>query len=65
MAFKINGSNIPFIQIPAIGDGSCMFHAILQGFNKSYIEQKLGRSVIPGDVIKPAFQNQKYDLHLH
>ena len=31
-------------------------------FNKSYIEQKLGRLVIPGDVIKPAFQNQKYEI---
>jgi len=31
-------------------------------FNKSYIETKLGRSVIPGDVIKPVFQNQKYEI---
>lgn len=31
-------------------------------FNKSYIEQKLGRTVIPGDVVKPAFQNQKYEI---
>ena len=31
-------------------------------FNKSYIEQKLGRSVIPGDVIKPYFQNQRYEI---
>jgi len=31
-------------------------------FNKSYIERKLGRSVIPGDVIKPVFQNQKYEI---
>jgi hypothetical protein len=32
-------------------------------FNKSYIEKKLGRSVIPGDVIKPFFQNQKYEIY--
>ena len=31
-------------------------------FNKSYIERKLGRNVIPGDVIKPAFQNQRYEI---
>jgi hypothetical protein len=31
-------------------------------FNKSYIERKLGRSVIPGDVIKPAFQEQRYEI---
>lgn len=31
-------------------------------FNKSYIERKLGRSVIPGDVIKPFFQDQKYEI---
>ena len=31
-------------------------------FNKSYIERKLGRSVIAGDVIKPAFQNQRYEV---
>ena len=31
-------------------------------FNKSYIEGKLGRSVIPGDVIKPYFQNQRYEI---
>jgi hypothetical protein len=31
-------------------------------FNKSYIETKLGRPVIPGDVIKPMFQDQKYEI---
>jgi hypothetical protein len=31
-------------------------------FNKSYIEKKLGRPVIPGDIIKPFFQNQKYEI---
>ena len=31
-------------------------------FNKSYIERLIGRSVIPGDVIKPQFQNQKYEV---
>lgn len=32
-------------------------------FNKSYIERKIGRSVIPGDVIRPFFQNQKYEIY--
>lgn len=31
-------------------------------FNKSYIERKLGRIVQAGDVIKPMFQNQKYEI---
>jgi len=31
-------------------------------FNKSYIERKLGRSVIPGDIIKPFFQDQNYEI---
>lgn len=31
-------------------------------FNKGYIEDKLGRSVIPGDVVKPLFQNQSYEI---
>lgn len=31
-------------------------------FNKSYIEDKLGRIVIPGDVVKPIFQNQYYEI---
>jgi len=31
-------------------------------FNKSYIERKLGRSVIPGDVVKPEFQDQRYEI---
>ncbi len=31
-------------------------------FNKSYIERKLGRSLVPGDVIKPEFQNLKYEV---
>ena len=31
-------------------------------FNKSYIEQRLRGEVIPGDVIKPRFQNQKYEI---
>ena len=31
-------------------------------FNKSYIERKIGRSVIPGDIIKPAFQDQMYEI---
>ena len=31
-------------------------------FNKSYITRKLGRDVIPGDVIKPLFQDQRYEI---
>lgn len=31
-------------------------------FNKSHVELKLGRSLIPGDVIKPEFQNLKYEI---
>ena len=28
----------------------------------SYIERKLGRPVIPGDVVKPEFQEQNYEI---
>ena len=31
-------------------------------FNKSYIERKIGRSIIPGDVVKPVFQDQRYEI---
>lgn len=31
-------------------------------FNKSYIERKLGRSLIPGDIIKPEFQELKFEV---
>jgi len=31
-------------------------------FNKSYIERKIGRTIIPGDIIQPHFQNQKYEI---
>jgi hypothetical protein len=31
-------------------------------FNKSYIERKIGRSVIPGDIVKPFFQDQRYEI---
>ena len=31
-------------------------------FNKSYVERKLGRSIIPGDIVKPAFQDQSYEI---
>jgi len=31
-------------------------------FNKSYIEQRLGRTIIPGDIVQPKFQNQKYEV---
>ena len=32
-------------------------------FNKSYITQKIGRNIIPGDIIKPKFQDQKYEIY--
>ena len=32
-------------------------------FNKSYIEAKLGRPLIPGDVVQPRFQNVYYDVY--
>ena len=31
-------------------------------FNKTYIANRIGRDPIPGDVIKPKFQNQKYEI---
>lgn len=31
-------------------------------FNKSYIERKIGRTLIPGDQILPEFQNQRYEI---
>jgi len=31
-------------------------------FNKSYIEQKINGEIKPGDVLKPRFQNQKYEI---
>lgn len=31
-------------------------------FNKSYIERKLGRAVIAGDIIKPEFQEAKFQV---
>ena len=31
-------------------------------FNKSYIDRKIGRSIIPGDVVQPHFQNQRYEI---
>lgn len=37
MSFTINGIDEDFVRISAIGDGSCMFHSILQAFNKTYI----------------------------
>jgi len=32
-------------------------------FNKSYIEAKLGRPLIPGDIVQPRFQNVYYDVY--
>ena len=31
-------------------------------FNKSYVERKLSRSLHPGDVIEPLFQDRKYEV---
>ena len=31
-------------------------------FNKSYIDKKIGRSPIAGDIIQPHFQNIKYEI---
>ena len=31
-------------------------------FNKSYIEERLNRMPLPGDIIKPKFQEQKYEI---
>ena len=31
-------------------------------FNKSYIERRLGRSVIAGDIVRPFFQDQNYEI---
>ena len=32
-------------------------------FNKSYIDQKLARQPRPGDILKPMFQNMKYEIY--
>ena len=39
----LNFKKIPYdlVVLPTIGDGSCMFHSILQGFNKTYIESSI------------------------
>ena len=31
-------------------------------FNKTHVENKIRRTPIPGDIIKPRFQNQKYEI---
>jgi hypothetical protein len=41
MSFNIEELDFDFVRIGAIGDGSCMFHSILQGFNKSYINSSV------------------------
>lgn len=41
MSFTIKKLDIDFVRIPAIGDGSCMFHSILQAFNKTYISSSV------------------------
>ena len=32
-------------------------------FNKSYVERRISRPIIPGDIIKPQFQNLKYEVY--
>lgn len=32
-------------------------------FNKSYLDSTLGRSLKPGDIIQPRFQNLMYEIH--
>lgn len=32
-------------------------------FNRTYVEKKLGRILIPGDIVKPEFQNLKYEVY--
>lgn len=32
-------------------------------FNKTYAERRLGRPLVPGDIIKPEFQNLKYEIY--
>lgn len=32
-------------------------------FNKSYMERRLGRIPIPGDILKPQFQNMKFEIY--
>ena len=32
-------------------------------FNKNHVERRVGRSIIPGDVLKPLFQNIKYEVY--
>jgi hypothetical protein len=31
-------------------------------FNKHYVEKKIGRALIPGDILKPKFQNIRYEV---
>lgn len=31
-------------------------------FNKSYVESKIGRAIIPGDILKPVFQAMKFEV---
>lgn len=32
-------------------------------FNKSYVERMVGRPIIPGDILKPVFQNMKFEVY--
>lgn len=45
MAFRIKDLDYDFVKINAIGDGSCMFHSIMQCFNRSYIESSMGKKM--------------------
>jgi hypothetical protein len=45
MAFRIKDLDYDFVKIDAIGDGSCMFHSIMQCFNRSYIQSSTGKKM--------------------
>jgi len=49
MAFRIKDLDYDFVKINAIGDGSCMFHSIIQCFNRTYIQSSVGKKM---DMIK-------------
>jgi len=58
MNFKINGLDEDFVTIPTIADGSCMFHSILQSFNKTYINS----SIKDKQKISRQFRNDLSDI---
>lgn len=55
---RVKGLNYDFVRIKAIGDGSCMFHSILQAFNKSYINSSTSEKI----EITRQFRNDLSDI---